>query len=357
MARFGTMISDRRAGEGLALVAALSFGAAAPIAKLLLEDVSRLVLSGLLYVGAGLGLFAWMLVRKRTTEAPLDRRDVPILAAMVAIGGVAAPFLLLYGLERTSGFAGSLGLAMELPITVLLALTFFGESASRREVLGLLVTIAGTLLLLGSESGLGAVQLSGLAAVIGAAGLWALDSNLMQRLSGKDPAAIAAAKCATAGTASLALALLSGERIPSDVPLVGASLLVGFFGYGVSIACFAAALRRLGTARTGALFATAPFLGGLIAIPIFAILPTMWGWLSGIVLAIGVGILIAARHEHEHAHVALEHDHRHVHDEHHRHDHAPGDPAGEPHAHRHRHEPLTHAHSHVADLHHRHGHD
>ena len=41
---------------------------------------------------------------------------------------------------------------------------------------------------------------------------------------------------------------------------------MGFFGYGVSLALFVMALRHLGTARTGAYFSTAPFIGTVVAV-------------------------------------------------------------------------------------------
>ena len=41
--------------------------------------------------------------------------------------------------------------------------------------------------------------------------------------------------------------------------------VVGFLGYGVSLALFVVALRHLGAARTGAYFSTAPFVGAAVA--------------------------------------------------------------------------------------------
>jgi len=50
-----------RRGIGLALAAAVLFGASAPFAKLLLSDAAPELLAGLLYLGSGLGLgIVWL---------------------------------------------------------------------------------------------------------------------------------------------------------------------------------------------------------------------------------------------------------------------------------------------------------
>ena len=49
-------------------------------------------------------------------------------------------------------------------------------------------------------------------------------------------------------------------------PTLLLSGVVGFLGYGVSLALFVMALRDLGTARTGAYFSTAPFIGAVVAV-------------------------------------------------------------------------------------------
>src|SRR4051812_10433762 len=106
----------RRRGYALALAAAALFGAGAPIAKLLLGSVTPLLLSALLYLGAGSGL-AIAGAGRRSREAPLARPDLPRLALSVACGGVLAPLLLLVGLARLPGPSGALALGIELPMT------------------------------------------------------------------------------------------------------------------------------------------------------------------------------------------------------------------------------------------------
>ncbi|RJS27584.1 hypothetical protein DRW03_02930 [Corallococcus sp. H22C18031201] len=349
-------------GAVFGLSAAALFGLSAPVAKLLLPGSTPLMLAALLYLGGGLGLsgLGWVLRARASApravgrEARLGRQDVPLVLAIILCGGVVGPVLMLVGLQRMSGVAGALLLNLEGPFTIVLALLVFGEHLGRAGLMS-----AGAILLgasvLGVQQGELQGDVLGVLALAGACLSWAVDNNLTQRVSLKDPMAIARLKALGAGTCSLVLALLTGQRVPA-LPLVGAALLLGFVSYGVSIMLDAHALRLLGAAREAAYFATAPFVGALASVPLLGehLRPT--DALAGGLMAVGVVLLLRERHSHLHAHEALEHEHLHVHDAHHHHAHAPGVAMSEPHSHAHRHEPLAHAHSHVSDLHHRHEH-
>jgi drug/metabolite transporter (DMT)-like permease len=335
------------------LGAAVLFGLSTPLAKLLLPSSGTFMLAGLLYLGAGIGLTVIAPLRRAGREAPLRGTDLPTLAAMVVSGGIAGPLLLLTGLARLPGGAASLLLNLEAPFTIGIAVLFFGESLVRREVLGAAAVILGGMILAASP-GEGGVQVLGALAVAGAGLAWAIDNNLSQRLSLRDPLAVTRVKTLVAGTVNVGVALAMGDRLPATGPLAGA-LATGFLGYGVSIVLHLLALRQIGTARQAAYLATAPFVGALAAVPILGERLTWKELAAGVVMGVGVAILVRARHGHRHEHDAVEHDHAHVRDEHHDHEHGEEMPP-EPHAHTHRHDPVVHDHAHQPDPHHRHRH-
>jgi drug/metabolite transporter (DMT)-like permease len=344
-----------RGGVGLALVAAVLFGLSAPAAKLLLRGVAPQLLAGLLYLGSGLGLLlVWISSRRGPREAPLSRRDVPWLAGAIVAGGLVGPVLLMAGLARAPASSASLLLNLEGVFTALIAWFVFRENFDRRIALGMLAIVAGGVVL----SWEGRVEWGGLAGpllVAGATLSWGLDNNLTQKGSAGDPVEIAMLKGLVAGCVNTAIAAGLGAGRPT-VPRLGAGLLLGFLSYGVSLVLFVLALRHLGTARTGAYFSSAPFVGATLSIVVFRERPSPFFLAGGALMALGVWLHVTERHEHEHAHEAMEHEHLHVHDEHHQHAHTPNDPPGEPHSHRHRHEPMVHTHPHYPDIHHRHGH-
>jgi hypothetical protein len=116
------------------------------------------------------------------------------------------------------------------------------------------------------------------------------------------------------------------------------------------------ALRGLGTARTGAYFSTAPFIGAFLALVVLgeSVGPTFW--LASALMALGVWLHLTEKHEHEHTHEPIEHSHVHRHDEHHQHEHDFTGDGLEPHSHHHTHAVVTHKHPHFPDFHHRHAH-
>jgi drug/metabolite transporter (DMT)-like permease len=280
--------------------------------------------------------------------------DWALLSGIVVLGGILGPVLMLWGLQRVSAVVTSLLSNLEAPFTVLVAVTVFGEHLGRRATAGAAFIVAAAIIL-SYTPGEARADLPGVCAVAGACLCWAVDNNLTQRLSLRDPIVVTRIKALGAGTCTLALALLSGQSLPRSVILM-AVLLLGLLSYGVSIVLDMHALRLLGAAREAAYFATAPFIGALAAIPI---LGERWGAdevLATTLMAAGLALLLREEHRHVHRHEEMEHDHAHVHEGHHFHVHPTREEVGEPHAHPHRHPPLTHDHPHVSELHHRHEH-
>ena len=340
-----------RHGIFAALAAALLFGASTPLAKLLLGEASPWLLAGLLYLGSGLGLGAVLLL-KRPPSRSLPGNEKAALAGAILAGGVVGPLLLMWGLSRMAASSAALLLNAEAVFTALIAWFAFRENFDRRIALGMALIVAGAVLLSGFSDV--TAPLPALA-VLGACLAWALDNNLTRKVSLADPRIVAMTKGLVAGATNSALALAAGAALP-PLPVLGAALIVGWLGYGVSLALFVVALRELGTARTGAYFATAPFAGAVLAVLLLGETVTVTLFAAGLLMAIGVWLHVTERHAHRHTHEPLEHTHEHVHDEHHRHEHQPPVPAGTRHSHAHRHERVTHEHAHYPDAHHRHQH-
>jgi drug/metabolite transporter (DMT)-like permease len=344
-----------------ALASAVLFGASTPVAKILLGGIDPAVLAGLLYCGAGIGIAFLRRITPTTAfhasdapQVPLQRRDVPWLAAAIIAGGVAGPLLLMVGLTRTDAATASLLLTLEGAATALLAWFVFRENFDRRIALGMICLVAGAIVL--SWSGTPSIHnVLGPLAILCACVAWGLDNNLTRKVSLADPLQIAELKGLVAGPINIAIGVWAGGSISLSFASLFAGV-TGFLGYGVSLALYILALRDLGAARTSAYFSTAPFAGALIAVIALGENVTIGILIAGVLMGVGVWLHVTERHEHEHLHEPAEHAHPHVHDAHHQHAHAADDPPGEPHTHRHRHGALRHAHPHVPDMHHQHRH-
>jgi drug/metabolite transporter (DMT)-like permease len=260
----------------------------------------------------------------------------------------------LWGLRVTLASTASLLLNLEGVFTALLAWHAFREHADRRLKLGFaLIVAAGVLLSWQGSARVGSVW--GPLAIAGACLCWAVDNNLTQKVAATDAVQLVTIKGLIAGGVNLAIAVALGSARPSW-PLVLGTLLLGFLSYGASLVLFVVALRHLGTARTSAYFALAPFVGAVTALLLLrepvvpAFLP------AAVLMGLGLWLHLAERHAHEHTHAPLRHAHPHRHDAHHQHAHPAGVAVEEGHTHEHEHAPLTHAHRHYPDVHHRHGH-
>lgn len=342
----------RQPGVLAALTAAVLFGAGTPLAKQLLNTVSPWLLAGLLYLGSGVGLALYRLIT-RPAAVKLPRNELWWFIGAISAGGIIAPVLLMIGLTGMPASGASLLLNAEGVFTALLAWFAFKENFDRRIALGMMVIVAGAAIL----SWPGEARFAGLwptLAILGACFAWGIDNNLTRKVSLTDATWIASVKGLVAGVVNLALAFALGATLPPVINLAGA-LLVGFFAYGVSLALFVIGLRHLGTARTGAYFSIAPFLGAALAVAMGDAI-TIPLIVAGLLMAIGIWLHLTEQHEHQHNHESLLHEHEHLHDEHHLHSHDFPIDADIPHKHPHQHHPTAHSHPHFPDAHHRHKH-
>ncbi len=339
------------------LVSAVLFGMSTPLAKTLVGSVPPLMLAGLLYAGAGVGLLVVFTARRvhssRSANLP-PCHDLPWLACAILLGGVLGPVALMHGLTTTPASSASLLLNLEAVFTALLAWFLFRENFDRRIALGMLAIVLGGLTLAWAPLESGGTFIGPLL-IAAACVCWAVDNNLTRKVAISDAVFIAGLKGLVAGVVNTGLAVLLGYPLPS-LTITSAAALVGFLGYGVSLVLFVLALRHLGTARAGAYFSVAPFFGAALALLVQGE-PVTWQLATaGALMAIGVWLHLTEKHAHIHAHEAVEHAHLHSHDDHHRHDHAFEWDGGQPHVHAHVHQPLLHSHPHYPDAHHRHDH-
>ena len=350
----------RHQGILYALLAAVLFGASTPFSKTLVGKVTPTAVAGLLYFGSGIGLLGCYMVRALLQRDVQDRpvsltaMDSPWLGGAILAGGIAGPVLLMIGLTLTTASTASLLLNMEGVLTAMLAWAVFKENFDRRIFLGMMLIVAAGALLSWEQIPVLGIPW-GAFAIIGACLCWAIDNNLTRKVSASDPLQIAAVKGLVAGTVNLGIAFAMGFVLPETRTVITAAV-VGFCGYGLSLVMFVLALRHLGTARTGAYFSAAPFVGAAISLVVLGDSPSPSFWVAALLMGGGIWLHLTESHIHEHDHEALVHAHEHNHDLHHHHTHDfPWDDK-EAHAHVHVHTRMRHAHPHYPDIHHRHDH-
>ena len=339
-------------GAFLALLAAALFGASTPLVQQAGTDVGGWMTAALLYAGAAI---AGLLLRSTTSqEAALQRRHWPRLLLMALFGAVIGPAALAWGLQHTSGMSASLMLALESVFTVALSCLLYREQIDRRIALAIILLTSGGLFLVLDSAENGTSQVLGLLAVMGATVAWGFDNTLSRALADLDPGQVVLGKSAIGAACSFLVAAVMGQ---TALPLLDAMglFLIGAFGYSLSLRFYLLAQRTFGAARTGSVFATAPFIGVVVAFGLGERDFSLWLVGGGVLMMAGVILHVTEQHQHEHEHEATEHEHAHTHDDdHHTHTHSLI-PVGM-HSHPHRHESMRHTHSHAPDLHHVHRH-
>lgn len=336
----------------MALLAATLFGVSTPLVQHFARGLGPFTTAALLYAGAAaVGIASRRSVDR---EARMIRSDIPRLLLMAALGAVIGPVTLAWGLQHTSGTSASLMLTLEALFTALLARLLYKETMDGRVWAAMLLLLAGGVALVFDQGRAGGTQLLGVLAVLIATIAWGADNTLSRALAERDPGQVVLGKAAAGAAATAIIAFLFKEPIPAW-GTVAVLLTVGASGYGLSLRFYLLAQRAFGAARTGSVFAFAPFIGAAFAIALGDRSGTWFMAVGGVLMLLGVTLHLVESHGHEHDHERLNHEHAHTHaDGHHDHTHSVL-PEGS-HSHPHVHEPMRHAHAHVPDAHHRHAH-
>ncbi|QXE90984.1 DMT family transporter [Geomonas subterranea] len=338
------------------MLSAALFGVSPVFCKLLIGDMSPLLLAGLLYLGSGVGLQALLLVQRKSSRAELrllsPGHRLKLVGAVIS-GGIVAPVCLAFGIKYGTASEVSLLLNLETVATTLIAWLVFREYIGPYVWSGkVLILVGAGLVVLKTQGGL-SFSLSGLLVVI-ACIFWGIDNNLTRDVDEISSTVLASVKGLAAGLFSIVLALVFTTGVATPGQIAGA-LSVGALSYGLSLVLFVEALRQIGAARTATFFAVGPFFGTLLAVALLGERPPAAYWYATVLMLAGILLLYVEVHGHRHTHEELAHGHPHRHDEHHDHDHPEGERA-EPHDHFHVHRPVTHSHVHWPDQHHRHEH-
>ena len=337
-----------------AILAAALYAINVPFSKLLLGHVEPTMMAAFLYLGAGLGMFAYSLVSKAVGKAtptePLTKRELPYTIAMVVLD-IFAPILLMSGIKASNAANVSLINNFEIVATSLFALLVFKEVISKRLWIAIaMVTVASVIL---SFEGAGSFDfnISSLF-VFGACLCWGIENNCTRMISNKSSFEIVIIKGTFSGLCSLIVALTLGESIPSVLWIV-CVLLLGFVAYGLSIHFYVMAQKDLGAAKTSAYYSVAPFLGVAFGMLILGERPAVQFYVALAVMIVSTYFMIkdtielqhthehAHTHTHEHSHGDTIHSHEHTHT--HTHIHVHDDDNGN---HQHNHQEMSHEHTH-----------
>lgn len=272
-----------------AILAAALYAISSPVSKILLLRAAPMMMAAFLYLGAGIGMFLLGIIRKNLgkgiSEHHLTRKDLPFTVGMIVLD-IAAPILLMVGLNKTTAANASLLNNFEIVATSVIALLVFREAIKKRLWLAIgLITLSSLIL---SFEDVSSLHFSfGSLLVLLACVCWGFENNCTRMMSNSDPLEIVVIKGIGSGLGSLLIACAAGEPFPTlrYVPLI---LLLGFVSYGLSILFYVYAQRNLGAAKTSAYYAVAPFIGVALSWGIFRETPSFTFLAALAIMIIGV---------------------------------------------------------------------
>jgi len=288
------------------VTSAILFGTTATLNKIVLENVDPLIVAGLIYFIAGIVLFCVrfsplqslvlsMMETPTKTENAILRRDFEVLAFVILSGAVIAPFLFLYGLNKTTAVNASLLMNTEALFTVFIAFLFLKERGTYKDYVGILLVVVGAIFITTNAEFQKLTltkEILGNTLIMSACLFWGIDNNLSKLVSKKrDLVLITALKCLIGGGILLALSI--SLRLNFQIPLVSLPYLfcVGAFGIGFSILLFVFALREIGSMKTGVIFSTSSLFGAAFAFIILKETFSLIQLIAGFTMLLGVYII------------------------------------------------------------------
>jgi len=277
------------------MAAAVLFGIATPLIKLLLSYCSPIALASLLYLGAGAGIFFFTLfrsLRKTTEKIPFSfQNPYRWLIGTIVIGGIVAPVIQFTALSATTAATAALLLNFEIVATTAFAWGIFRERISRNLLFALIMVLVGSFVL-SWDSSSSYILSAGATGIIFSCIFWGLDNNMMGKISSADPGSIVAIKGLAGGSILFLAVIVCGIPVPG-LEIILAIILTGLFTFGFGLVFLIYSLRGLGAARTGAYFAFAPFIGAFSSFILFNDTPGMQMAISVPLFAAGVIFLLA----------------------------------------------------------------
>jgi drug/metabolite transporter (DMT)-like permease len=253
------------------------FGFTFSMAKQPLENVDPIVLSAIVYPIS----FAALIPITKSSFKIENKEDFLDILVISILGGVLAPILLFYGLERIDASEAVILTNAQIIFTVLLSSLFFGEKPNGIiGYTGIIIVFVGLFVATTELDTSGSLfkYEPGKIMIVGAMLVWAIDNNISRRLTKRStiwPAKIAMLKFLIGGIILFGIATIAVEEsssFRSRLQIIDSLLLikpsewliiiaVSLFGFAGALSLLLESLKRIGTIRTMMIFSLTPIFG------------------------------------------------------------------------------------------------
>ena len=255
--RLSHLIMTKRAnilvGYSCAILAAAFFGSVSTVSKPVLATVNPVLLSSLVYIISGL---TFTPIAQKTERTKVSKKYYYLVLITATIGAVAAPIMFFTGLKLTTAADTALLSNGETVFSILFALLFFKEKLKRVGYGAVALILIGVFIVTTNfhfDSSLMQFS-SGNILVIAATALWGLDNNISKIITRHmHISRLVQLKSLIGGGISLLGVLLMGIPFNIQQTQIIPIVLVGVFGFAISLYLYLHSIKRIGVVKASSL--------------------------------------------------------------------------------------------------------
>ncbi|MBI3751252.1 MAG: DMT family transporter [Chloroflexi bacterium] len=282
------------------VVTAIGFGGTWVAAPWATDEIAPLTVATIRFALAAALLLGWCLLRGLPLR--LRRADVPVIAGVALTSVAGYNVLFLYGVTLAPASHGAVLVPGLIPMaTLVLSRLVLGTQVARRQVLGVLLSIAGLALVVGPELGGDARTLAGDAMFAVSAGIWAA-YTLIGRASRLDSAVLTLYGTAVGSLVLLPLALLvpggPGPIADASLRAILSVVYLGSIGTVLSFVTFLQGVRLIGAARASAYTVLIPVFGLTLTVSLLGEALTPLALVGAAIVLAGLRITQSTGREH-----------------------------------------------------------
>ena len=278
-------------GYSSAILAAALFGSVSTISKPVLYTVNPVLLSSLVYIISGL---TFTPIAQQTERAKVSKKYYYLVFLTAAIGAAAAPIMFFIGLKLTTAADTALLSNGETVFSILFALVFFKEKLRRGGYGAVALILVGVFIVTTNfDFDSSKMKFSfGNFLVLAATVLWGLDNNISKIITRHmHVSRLVQLKSLIGGGISLMAVLLMGIPFNIEQTQVIPIVLVGVFGFAISLYLYLHSIRRIGVVKASSLLSLAAVFG-LIFAAVFLHEPIgVYQLIAVIIMVIGVYLM------------------------------------------------------------------
>lgn len=257
--------TDFLIGYSCAIIAAALFGSVSTVSKPVLSTINPVLLSSLVYLISGL---TFTPIAKQTERAKFSKKYYYLVLLTAAIGAAAAPIMFFIGLKLTTAADTALLSNGETVFSILFALVFFKEKLKRVGFGAVALILVGVFIVTTNfDFDSSIMKFSfGNFLVIAATALWGLDNNISKIITRHiHVSRLVQLKSLVGGGISLLVVLLMGIPFNVQQTQVIPIVLVGVFGFAISLYLYLHSIKRIGVVKASSLLSLSALFGLIFA--------------------------------------------------------------------------------------------